>query len=141
MNWGRGRPLAVVNTQNDNNGVPMLSDVILDLTTKSDANFDAWCVSADIYLQSFTNGLCLNVDNGKLIAKSHCQMIWVSVPPGYNKNGWVEFRTTLADGRTLALTAHQNDDKVTLEEIFDENDSKKPLQKWNVHYVLQTDVA
>ena len=64
MNWGRGRPLAVIGTKFDQNGVPTRSNVILDLTTKSYVDFDAWCVSADVYIQSFTNGLCLNVEHG-----------------------------------------------------------------------------
>ena len=118
----------------DQNGVPTRSNVILDLTTKSYVDFDAWCVSADVYIQSFTNGLCLNVEHGNLIAKAHCEMKWTIFPADYKKNQWVEFRTEI-NGKTLALTAHTADDGVSLEEIITDNtNAKMPLQKWNVHY-------
>ena len=134
MNWGRGRPLAVADTQFDQNGVPSKSNVIVDLTTESYANFDAWCVSADVFIQSFTNGLCLNVNNGKLIANTPCQLLWTIVPQDYKTNEWVQFRTEI-NGKTFALTAHALDDGVSLEEIItDNNDPNMPLQKWNVHF-------
>jgi len=112
--------------------VPVLSDVEID-TVSDWTNYDAWCVSADVYIQSFTNGLCLNTDDGvTVIAKAHCTMKWTIV--GDKAQGYVEF-TTVVNGKKLSLTAHQNDNQVTLEECLPEDDKvMKAFQLWTLHY-------
>lgn len=131
LNQGTARPLRVVNTINDAYGVPKSSDIELDLETEDYRKYDAWCVTQDIYIQSFTNGLYLESDDGSnLFAGKYNGEKWTAYPNSdYSDNKYREFRI---NGK--ALTAHRNSKLVTLEDILEDNHADKSLQLWNVHY-------
>ena len=132
INRGRNLPLRVINTISDSTtNVPIFSNVEIDTVTKWQ-NWDAWCVTADIHIQSFTNGLCLNTADGKKVIANDegCYLPWTK---NQIDSQYVMY-LVIINGKTLALTAHQNDNTITLEKpVKSANSQALAFQEWVLH--------
>ena len=123
----------MIQTISDEENVPVRSQVEIDLVTEDYKQFDAWCVSQDIYIQSFTNGLYLRSDDYYFLYAGSFntdQLKWEAFPnKNFADNGFREFRY---NGK--ALTAHQGQSLVTLEEVLPDDHEEKAYQQWNLHF-------